>query len=442
MSKSALILGLGVSGVAAARLLLAEGVAVTAVDAMDNEALRTMATALEAEGGRVVLGCDALPDAAADVCVTSPGVASDSAWMVALRERGVPVMSELALGADRCVCPILAVTGTNGKSTLVKLCAEALRCGGKRAAIAGNYGTPLCAVAGESADLDWIVAEVSSFQLEYPGTFTPAVGVLLNIQSDHLDRHGSMAAYRAIKLRLFSRMTAAHTALIPDTLADCFTAARCVTFGRTAGAGYRLDGHSVTGPGGLSVSLAGTPFDNPILGLAAAAAVGAGAACGVPAAAVESALGSLETLPHRMQVVARRDGITYIDDSKATNLAALQAALWMVEGPVRLIAGGQLKEKELDFVKEGLANKVLAVYVIGESANAMEMAWQDVVPCRGCGHLAEAVRIARQEARAGETVLLSPGTASFDQFRDYKDRGNQFTALVNQETPVIGGRVS
>jgi len=208
MYEKALVMGMGVSGMASAELLFCEGTGVTIIDACNNFNLQRKARLLRAKGVHVILNCDSVPADRFDVCIVSPGISSDSKWIREVESRGVEVLSELELGASRCKCPILAVTGSKGKSTMVKFCHDILSLAGKRVAIAGNYGPPLCSVVAErkNRNLNWVIVEVSSFQLENVKTFKPNIGVLLNIQPDHLDRHGTMQAYTNIKSRLFRRM--------------------------------------------------------------------------------------------------------------------------------------------------------------------------------------------------------------------------------------------
>ena len=436
--ESALVLGLGSSGMAAADLLLGEGTAVTAVDSADSAELRNAADKLKAAGARVMLGCKKLPGGEFSVCVLSPGIDSSSDWVRGIEKRRVPVVPELELGWLRCSCRILAVTGSNGKSTFVKLCRDSLVKAGLRAEPAGNYGMPLCTAARMSAQLDWVVVEVSSFQLEKTDQFRPDVGVLLNIVPNHLDRHHDMETYAALKRRLFARMIDKDTAVAPVELAGAISAlpgfrGKLVTFGSSDAADCVYGKSQVTAgaPGKRhSISLAGTMFDNDVLGPAAAAAVGAVEACGLPGDCVGAAAAAFKPLAHRMQRVAERDGVLFVDDSKGTNLAAMGAALRLAQRPVRLIAGGLLKEKKLDTVKELLEEKAVAVYLIGAGASAMEKAWHDVVPCLVCGGIDEAVKTAWNDAREGDMVLLSPGCASFDQFRNFEQRGERFAEIV------------
>ncbi|MEI7436491.1 MAG: hypothetical protein WCL16_06755, partial [bacterium] len=218
--------------------------------------------------------------------------------------------------------------------------------------------------------------------------------------------------------------------LASDAQAELPAAPRRVLFGAGPDATWRWTPGVVRGPGGVCVACAGTPFDNEILGLTAAAACAAVAACGVAPAAVGAAMRDFKTLPHRMQTVGELHGVRFVDNSKATTLAALAAAVRMAGGPVRLIAGGQLKEKDLTGVKKVLSNCVRGIYTIGNSSCALAEAWGDAAPCVVCGDLRCAVERAWKEAKAGEVILLAPGGASFDQFRGFDDRGNQFSEMV------------
>jgi UDP-N-acetylmuramoylalanine--D-glutamate ligase len=279
--------------------------------------------------------------------------------------------------------------------------------------------------------------------------FRPRVGVLLNLQPDHLDRHDSMEEYRELKSRLFRCMGVGDVGIVHldemSAVSELVPGGnRWVSFGKTADAdvSYNPNG-SVGGFRGLTtvdtpdneilrVDIAGTGFDNPILGQTAAAAVAVMQACGVSLDVVAERIKAFDSLSHRMQRVGFIDGVLFVNDSKATNLAALKAGLEMSNAPVRLIAGGQLKEKNLIFVKEVLANKAVCVYVIGSAANIFKSCWQDVVVCVHCTDLQTAVRRAWKDAKYGDTVLLSPGCASFDQFKSYKDRGEQFKEIVEK----------
>ena len=433
---NAIVLGLGSSGVAAARLLLRQGAKVTVVDSGASAALEASARELRESGIEVLISVRDLPAGDWALAVLSPGISSDGPWVTALRGRRIPVIAELELGWRACRSRMLAVTGSNGKSTLVKLCREALEKSGFSAVAGGNYGTPVSALALLDPAPDWLVAEVSSFQLETVERFTPDAGILLNLNPNHLDRHGTMEVYSALKARLFAGMRDGQAAVIPEAASAVVrqaipSGATLRTFGLGEEASFRYAGGFITGPGlDAPVSVAGTPFDNEVMGVTAAACVAALASSEVSPQAVTRAAREFERLPHRMQTVAVVRGVTFVNDSKATNLAALAAGVRMAQGPVRLIAGGLLKETDLDSVKKSLVNKVRGVYIIGKFSHAMASAWQDAAPCRICVDLREAVMRAWGDARDGEVVLLSPGCASFDQFRSFEDRGEQFCRFV------------
>ena len=434
---NALVLGAGASGEAAALLLAARGGCVQVLDESDGAACAAVAGRLREAGIALHFGAGELPDEPFDVCVTSPGFAVRHPWIASCRARGVTVISELELGA--CYWPgrILAVTGSKGKSSLVKLCADTLNGAGVTASPAGNYGIPLSRLALERPELCWAVTEVSSFQMEHTRTFRPDIAILLNLQADHLDRHADMAEYKALKLSLFASMRRGGVALLPAGLSHegrIPEGVELLRFGTDAGCEWAYADHAVMGILGgrvCKVELRGSWFDNAVLGAAAAAGVAALRHAGLNNVQIETGLTGFEPLAHRMQTVAvSRQGVRYVDDSKATSLAATAAALRMAQGPVRLIAGGLLKEKELGWTKELLTQTVKKVYLMGQCAEQMFQAWSTSVPCEVCGTLERAVEAAQREALPGEVVLLSPGTASFDQFTSYRERGERFTERV------------
>ena len=440
--RTAWILGAGTSGAAAARLLAARGYAVRLFDEGDGGA---SAAVLEAEGLPVARRAAALPapdsGAPAPLVVASPGLGPESPLRRSAAALGLDVRSELDAALPHLRCRRLAaVTGSKGKSSLVKLLAEALARGGQSAVPCGNYGTALAEVALREPPPDAAVVECSSFQLELTRDLRPDAGIFLNLSPDHLARHGGMEGYRDAKLRLFQRQTPSETALLPAPSSDPAPLARyrelglggrVETFGAGADADWRWSPGLVEGPGGERLAIAGSYFDNAILGLAAAAGAAAAIRLGTSPSAAEEALRAFAPLAHRMQFVRERAGVRYIDDSKATSLTALRAGVRMAGGPVRLIAGGRLKEKDLGNGNFLVANGVRMVYLIGESARSLAAAWREALPVRICGTLEVAVAEAARDARGGETVLLSPGTASFDQFPSFEKRGDRFAELVN-----------
>jgi len=411
--KKALVVGCGRSGRAAEALLRSERATVVSVSQETTPDYRFEDLHFDP-----------------DVAIISPGFALTHFWIQDLVKRGIPLLSELELGWSRRHCPVIAVTGSNGKSTVVKWLVEAMAQAGQTAVPCGNYGFPVCAAAALPEVPDWLVMEVSSFQLETIQEFRPEIGLLINVLPNHLDRHGSMDAYRAMKLRLFENMLESDAAIVPfnffQTLENGEAGSRhWKTFGTEEGADVRY----VDGRVG-EIDLNGTIFANEVLGTSGAAVAAVCAACGIPEPAVEASARVFEPLPHRAALVAEIDGVKYVDDSKATNLAAMCAAVKMCSGKVHLIAGGRPKETDFSLAKDLLAQRVSHLYLIGEASGAMQDAWGDAVRCVSCGTLDQAVFAAQKQAKSGETVLLSPACTSFDQFRDFNERGDCFAVAV------------
>ena len=344
--KTALVVGCGRSGRAAEALLRSEGCTVVSICQEITPDYRFEDLHFNP-----------------DVAIISPGFSLKHPWIKDLIERGVPLLSELELGWSRRHCPVIAVTGSNGKSTVVKWITEALAQAGQTAVPCGNYGFPVCAAVMLADVPNWLVIEVSSFQLETVREFRPDIGLLLNVLSNHLDRHGNMDVYRDLKLRLFENMTEVDTAILPPDLAYRLKNKDASTFGAESDAEFLYQNGRV----GM-IDLRGTRFANEILGAAGAAVAAVCAACGIPSAAVEASARVFEPLPHRSALVAEIDGVKYVDDSKATNIAAMCAAVKMCAGNVHLIAGGRPKESDFSLAKDLLArisqNKTLKVHEI------------------------------------------------------------------------------
>lgn len=435
----ALVLGLGASGESAARLLAGEGSGVTVVDQAESEELTQRRDALRALDVRVELGATMLPDENFDVCVVSPGVTPGSAWLAEMKKRGTKILPEFELGWSRRKARVVAVTGTNGKSTMVKWIADTLNEAGQVAVPCGNYGYPVCSAVIDHGDAAWLVIEISSFQLENVDAFRPDVGLLLNLLPNHLDRHGTMDDYTSAKSRLFAHTIATDACIVHEPLLERIRelsggAGHWISFGETRASEYVYRSGRVQRAGKNVANLEGTYFANDVLGCNAAGGVAALESCGVPSKfAVQSAM-HFEPLPHRMQPVRDFEGVKFVDDSKATTLTALSAGLRMCTGKARLVAGGLLKENDLDSVKKVLAERASAIYLIGRASETMFKAWSGIVSCVICETLDRAVTQAWRDARSGETVLLSPGCASFDQFRSYAERGDRFKNLVQNLT--------
>jgi UDP-N-acetylmuramoylalanine--D-glutamate ligase len=336
--------------------------------------------------------------------VKSPGVPAEAPLVVAARERSVPVWSEIELASRLLPNPILGVTGTNGKTTTAEWLGFMLA-----APVAGNVGRALSELDGEVEPEQLVVVELSSFQLEDVDRFRPRIAVLLNLEPDHLDRHGSFEAYRDAKLRIFENQTEADTAVVPRDL-DQEVRAQRVEFA----AGDRLPAEP---------SLRGAHNREN-----AAAAVAAARAAGAGEEEIVRGLRDFRGVPHRLELVAELGGVEYVNDSKATNVAATLRALAAYEDePVRLILGGSRKGEDFAPLAAALGSNVRAVYVIGETADELARAIPDTIRA---GDLATAVERAATAAQPGEVVLLSPACASYDQFRDFEERGEEFKRLV------------
>ena len=434
----AMVCGLGASGVAAARLLRAEGADVCAVDERDVPESRRRAAALEALGCAVALGAAPPPAGDFDVAVASPGLPVDGAFLSEIRRRGIPLLSEMELGWSRFRGRTIAVTGSNGKSSVVKALAECLEASGQRAVPCGNYGLPVCQAVLDAPDAAWLVIEASSFQLETCAEFRPDVAVLMNVLPNHLDRHGTLEAYARLKARLFARQRAGDFALTPPEWRVRFREwsggqGEWRTFGTEAACDFRFAPHRLAAGGAAGIDVAGAYFDNEVLGPNAAALFGAALAAGVPAETVAAALRAFRPLPHRAEPVGEYGGVRYVNDSKATNLSALIASVRMQDRPVWLIAGGRPKETDFSAALPVLKARVRGALLIGEAAAAMAAAWRAAVPCEICGTLDRAVAAARRAAAPGETVLLAPACTSYDQFRAYGERGDAFRRLASEK---------
>lgn len=427
-----LVVGLARSGVAAALALRARGEQVIGVDAGAPPGMAQLAAAgVEVHVGEQGL---ALLERARAV-IKSPGVPAGAAVILAARRRGLPVLGELELAWRMLQNQFIAVTGTNGKTTTVELIGHIHREAGLPVAVAGNVGTAASSLVGSVETDVTIVCEASSFQLEDTLDFAPEAAVLLNISPDHLDRHETFEAYLAAKLRLFSNQGNDDVAVAPLELGveDLGGCARRVTFGAVAGAALSERAGQLWWEERplLAVSELSLRGAHNVQNAMAAAAVCL--ARGVQADAVRAGLRSFAGVPHRLQEVANRGGVCYVNDSKATNLASTIVALDALAdaGSIHLILGGQGKDQDFAALRNPVARSCAAVYLIGEAALQIAAALDGVgVPLHECGELERAVAAAADAAVSGEVVLLSPACASFDQFSDFEARGDCFSELV------------
>jgi UDP-N-acetylmuramoylalanine--D-glutamate ligase len=330
--------------------------------------------------------------------VKSPGVPQEAPVIQAARARNIPVLGELELAWRLLPNRFVAVTGTNGKTTTTELIGAMYRSAGLPVAVAGNVGTALSSYVGEVSDDTTIVCECSSFQLEDTEQFAPECAVLLNLEEDHLDRHGTFEAYRAAKMRIFENQTEDDVAIKPPPPHT-----------------LEADQVRLRGPHNL---------ENAEFAAAAARAMG------VPGDAIAQALSTFAGVPHRLEEVADRDGVLYVNDSKATNVASAIVGIEAFDQGVHAILGGSLKGGGFTGLRSPLSERAKAAYLIGEAADRLEADLDGTIPLHRSGTLDNALQQARAAAEPGDVILLSPACASYDQFKNYEERGDTFRRLA------------
>jgi len=432
-NQSAAVLGAGLSGTAAALLLKAEGAQVTVLDnAEEKNLLKSTIDNLRARGIRVICGPDADRDSSTyEMVVLSPGIDPASPLARKFSSRKIDMIGELELGWRSCSLPVIAVTGTNGKTTTTELLAQMLKACGQRTIACGNIGKPLSEVALEKNQFDMLTVEVSSFQLETIKTFRPSIALWLNFAPDHLDRYRSVAEYRAAKLRIFENQTAEDVAIVNAAESLPKIQPCQITFSAYADrADFRLAEGSIVYQNKPVLRLAETKLrgSHNIENLMATLATGM--ARGLSFEEMVPSLSAYEPRPHRCEFVRQIGGVDYVNDSKATNLDAVEKALLAQSKPVILIAGGKDKGFTFDPLRPLVKEKVRSTILIGEMAESIAHAWSGAVKSEIASSLADAVERAHAIAGPGEVVLFSPGTSSFDMFKSYADRGDQFRVLV------------
>lgn len=438
--RNVLVVGAGRSGMAALRLLakqgchlaISDGRPFSALSDEDQQWIEDHKVFQEFDGhDRKTFLC-------AHCIVVSPGVPLDMAELDAARKKQIPIIGELELGSLFSETDIVAVTGTNGKTTVTTLIGELLKEDGRKVFVGGNIGTPLCEFVVSGDDADVLVLEVSSFQLDSAMSFRPHIALLLNISPDHLDRYPSYGAYADSKMRIFKRQQrddfaiingadkelTARLTMIPSTIRE---------FGRKKSSHASLvDAKAVLNlpkeeveEYHLSEFFAAFPNSENCL-----AAITAVRLLGCRPDAIARGLDRFKGLSHRLTEVATVDGVVYIDDSKATNIGALKSALSGMNKPVHLIAGGRDKGGDYSLIREEIRVKVKNLILIGEAADKIEMCFSGAVDISRASSMDDAVALAARLASAGEVVLLSPACASFDMFGSYVERGKAFQEAV------------
>ncbi len=445
--KRIVVVGLARSGVAAARFLASRGARVLATDRKGEGELEAGTLSLRDEGVQLELGTHrAETFTTADMVVVSPGVPWDLRELAAARARGVPVMAELELGFRFLPGPVAAVTGTKGKSTTTAALGAMLKEMGRDVRVGGNIGQAVTGLLEGATSRTQFVLEVSSFQLEGVDTFRPHVAVFLNLSTDHLDRHATFEDYARAKARVFRNQTADDWAVVnaedPRVMALAGLAqARQVAFRPTtppdsdpdreeayfAGdeAQVRLSARRGTLFRRSEVKLPGAHLESDLLAAAAAARL-----MGAAPEAIARAVRTFSGIPHVLERVAELEGVTFFNDSKATNVDAARRSLEAFRGPVLAIIGGRFKGGDFSDLTPALEAHGKAVFAIGEARHRVREALSPVVPVFDCAGLEEAVALAYEEADPGDTVLLAPACSSFDMFKDYADRGDSFKRIV------------
>lgn len=440
-AQTTMVVGLGQTGAACVRFLRAQGLPVAAMDTRREPPAAASVRDTDASIPLHLGGLDAAALADAGEIVVSPGLAPDEPALEQARLYGVPVIGEIELFARYARAPVVAITGSNGKSTVTTLVGEMAAAAGKRAGVGGNLGPPAITLI-QDPEPDVYVLELSSFQLETTDSLRPAAATVLNISADHLDRHATVDAYAAIKSRIF------HGDGIMIVNRDDPRVAAMARPGRLV----RSFGLDVPQPGDYGVVRHhGADWlardDAPLLPVAelalqgrhnranALAALALAEAVGLPSADCLGVLRRYPGLPHRMQWLGDRNGVRWIDDSKATNVGAALAAIEGLEGPLVLVAGGQAKGGDMTPLAPALAGKARAVVLMGEDAPLLQRVLEDSAPVIRARDMEQAVAEAAARAEPGDTVLLAPACASFDQFRDYAQRGEAFARAMGRLDP-------
>jgi len=431
------VLGFGTSGEAVARVLAEEGAMTTILDSADLKKLRSKIEKITPLGISVLAGLEADRDSRKyHRGILSPGIDPATPLVQNFLRKRIEMIGELEFSWELCKCPVIAITGTNGKTTTTELVARMLTEGGVNTLAAGNIGPAFAAVVKQSADLEVMTLEVSSFQLEEIRTFRPHIAVWLNFTPDHLDRYPNMEAYRRAKLRIFENQTIDDFAIVnlasmPSVVDPASIKARVITFSAVLqGGDFDLRDGMIRFRGDPVLDMKKTRLRGVHNAENLMSALAVGYLMGLSFERMAEPLSTYAPLPHRCELVGSVAGVDYVNDSKATNIDALEKALLSETRPVVLIAGGKDKGFEFGSITDLVARKAHHVVLIGEMAQRIAALWESRVPCEKAGSIEDAVRIARGHAQSGDVVLFSPGTSSFDMFKNYADRGDQYRNLV------------
>lgn len=438
--KNYLVVGLGVTGIATAEFLLKNGARVTATDQRTREELPENVAELESRGVKIVAGCHDINSVLSSTeVVLSPGVPFSSPVVKAAEEAGRPVISEVELAGRYIKTPIIAITGSNGKTTTATLIAQILTNCGKKVFLGGNIGTPLITIAGKDKELDFIVAELSSFQLQGTKSFSPYISVLLNISPNHLDHHSDFGEYLSSKLMLTRNQGESDFVIYKESdelIAKGVESSKAakVPFGfreESSGNenGVYCDGNKVRFRG-EEISLEGMQLRGSHNKENAMAAIAAARIAGCPMSLIEQTTVGFAPLEHRIELIREIKGVKFYNDSKSTSPAATLKALESFEAPVILIAGGKDKGTSYGVLSEEIKKKVKLLILMGESSEKMREQLGMLTDTVLAADLDDTVSMAIKETTLGDTVLFSPGCSSFDMFESFEDRGRRFKSIV------------
>jgi UDP-N-acetylmuramoylalanine--D-glutamate ligase len=456
-NKKALVVGLGISGIETVAFLKKRGAAVIATDTASENELEASMNRLYSMGIPCELGSHHMDTfLSSDFIIVSPGVPTTIPPITAAMEKGIPVLGELELASRFISEPMIAITGTNGKTTTTGLVGDMLKASGQNVFVGGNIGTPLIAYADRKEKSDHLVVEVSSFQLDTIKTFKPKISVLLNITPDHLDRYADFEAYADSKGRIFQNQSKGDTAILngydPRVRRLCaqITADKIFFSGRSdheqgaditeKGIGFHFHsrgaglpgspmpdaGEKIYWPAGRKHMQCRHILEN--ISAACLAALTAGAAV----KGIQQVLNAFSGLPHRMEYIGSIDGAPYYNDSKATNVDAVLRAVECLEGPIILIMGGRNKGSDFSLLADSIRQKVSTLILLGEAAGEIAKALESLTVTKKVKNMAEAVAEAHASVVAAEKVLFSPACSSFDMYQNYKERGDSFREAVNQ----------
>jgi UDP-N-acetylmuramoylalanine--D-glutamate ligase len=446
-NKEVLVIGLGGRGRAACELLRRNGARVTGVDSLDNSALRDDAEKLRPLGVEVELGISALPKRDFRLAVVSPVLSTNLQLVRAVEESRVPMISELELGYQQARCLSIAIAGTNGKGTTAELVERVLTNNHRKTVLSGDRGRPVCSIVEQTRELDYLILQVNSFQLELTEFFRPAVAVLMNLAPDHLDRYGKSEEYVRATARIFRNQQPFDWAIIQSEALARLQQLNLKVPGKTITFSAQDQNADIYLDRGLLISRLAN-WSGPLLDMDHCqirgphnaenlmAALAVGHVLRLPLETMIEPFKSYSAGPHRFELVSEIDGVQFINDAKATNVEALHKALLATRqgaggaANVWLIAGGQDKGLEFHDIGPLLSKRVKQAFLIGAAGEKIRSAWSLFTSCKICGSLIEAVTEAAKNASSGDVVLFSPACSSLDQFKNYQQRGEEFCRIV------------